>query len=56
MICAHKNIILLVATIYALGERIILYVMHRDMLDQCKKNPNNAIGRELEKSRYNKSL
>ena len=37
MIYAHKNIILLVATIDALCERIILYVRCRDIFNPYKK-------------------
>ena len=37
MIYAHKNIILLVAIIDALCERIILYVRYRDISDLYKK-------------------
>ena len=37
MIYAHKNIILLVATINALCERIILYTRYRDIFSLCKK-------------------
>ena len=37
IIYAHKNIILLVATINALCERIILYARYRDIFSLCKK-------------------
>lgn len=37
IIYVHKNIILLVAIIYALCERIILYVECKDIFNLCKK-------------------